>query len=176
MKPEGEYWTITDGGTTFRLKDSLGLQYLARLFAEPDREIHVLDLVAARAGGAAGSGEQPVDTGDAGELLDEEARESYRRRLEDLREVLSEAESFGDELRAARARQEIEMLAGELGRAVGLGGRSRRAGGAAERARSAVQRRIKNALDRIGEHAPDLAGYLARAIRTGNFCTFHPRP
>ena len=44
------------------------------------------------------------------------------------------------------------MLGAELGRAVGLGGRSRRAGGAAERARSAVQRRIKNAIERIGEH------------------------
>ena len=47
MALEGEYWTITaPAGTTFRLKDTLGLQYLARLLAEPGREIHVLDLVA----------------------------------------------------------------------------------------------------------------------------------
>jgi hypothetical protein len=68
----------------------------------------------------------------------------------------------------------MEMLAAELGRAVGLGGRVRRAGGAAERARSAVQRRIKNALDRIGEHAPALAAYLGRTVRTGNACVFRP--
>ena len=54
------------------------------------------------------------------------------------------------------------MLGAELGRAVGLGGRARRAGGAAERARSAVQRRIKNAIDRIGEHAPALAALLSK--------------
>ncbi len=66
------------------------------------------------------------------------------------------------------------MLAAELGRAVGLGGRSRRAGAAAERARSAVQRRIKNALDRIAEHAPALAAYLGKTVRTGNFCVFRP--
>ena len=170
---EGEYWTVRCPETTFRLKDSLGLQYLVRLFGDPGREIHVLDLVGERAGAGAN---EAVDTGDAGELLDEEARRRYKDRLEDLRETLAEAESFGDGARAERARAEMEMLAAELGRAVGLGGRVRRAGGAAERARSAVQRRIKNALERIGEHAPALAAYLGRTIKTGNACVFRPDP
>ncbi|HSY37937.1 MAG TPA: hypothetical protein VLA79_00375, partial [Polyangia bacterium] len=170
---EGEYWTVHCAETTFRLKDSLGLQYLVRLFEDPGREIHVLDLVGERAGATAN---EAVDTGDAGELLDEEARRSYKDRLEDLRETLAEAESFGDGARAERARAEMEMLAAELGRAVGLGGRVRRAGGAAERARSAVQRRIKNALERIGEHAPELASYLGRSVKTGNACVFRPDP
>jgi hypothetical protein len=168
---EGEYWTITHADATFRLKDSLGLQYVMRLLREPGRELHVLDLAGERAGA---DGAEVVDTGDAGELLDGEARASYQRRLEDLRDELAEAESFGDAARAARAREEIEFLGTELSRAVGLGGRARRAGAAAERARSAVQRRIKNALERIGEHAPALAAHLARTIRTGNFCVYRP--
>ena len=101
---------------------------------------------------------------------------SYQRRLEDLEETVAEAESFGDAARAARAREEIEMLGAELGRAVGLGGRARRAGGAAERARSAVQRRIKNAIERIGEHAQALAALLGRTVRTGNYCVYRPDP
>jgi hypothetical protein len=170
---EGEFWTVTSpAGQTFRLKDSLGLQYLARLVAEPGREIHVLDLVR----GAGGAGEPAADGGDAGELLDDEARAEYGRRLEDLRESLAEAESFGDTMRAATVREEIDFLAAELGRAVGLGGRARRAGSAAERARSAVQRRIKNALERLSEAAPELAPFLAKAIRTGNYCIYRPPP
>jgi hypothetical protein len=55
---------------------------------------------------------------------------------------------------------------------VGLGGRARRAGSAAERARSAVQRRIKNALDRIHEASPSLAALLAKQVKTGNFCSY----
>jgi tetratricopeptide (TPR) repeat protein len=175
MVLEGEYWTVTGADATrFRLKDSLGLQYLARLLAEPGREIHVLDLVA---GGSVSGDERAsnvADAGDAGELLDDEARADYGRRLEELRDTLAEAESFGDTSRAARAREEIDFLAAELGRAVGLGGRGRRAGSAAERARSAVQRRIKNALVRIAEAAPDLGAVLARAVRTGNFCVYRP--
>jgi tetratricopeptide (TPR) repeat protein len=167
---EGEYWAITHEGATFRLKDSLGLQYLARLIDRPGEEVHALDLVGGRRGEAGA-----VDAGDAGEHLDEEARETYRARLEDLRETLAEAESFGDETRAARAREEIEFLGAELGRAVGLSGRVRRSGSAAERARIAVQRRIRNAILRIGEHAPGLAALLARTVKTGNFCSYFPR-
>jgi tetratricopeptide (TPR) repeat protein len=170
MLAEGEYWTISHRGSTVRLKDSLGLQYLARLVGEPGKEIHALDLVGGRRGGEA----EPIDVGDAGEALDDEARDSYRGRLEDLREELAEAESFGDATRAARARAEIEFLGAELGRAVGLGGRARRTGSAAERARIAVQRRIKNAIGRIGEAAPGLAEYLSRSVKTGNFCVFRP--
>ena len=76
--------------------------------------------------------------------------------------------------RALRARApRSSSWRAELGRAVGLGGRVRRAGGAAERARSAVQRRIKNALERIGEHAPALAASSADG-KTGNVCIFRP--
>jgi hypothetical protein len=174
---EGEYWSVTYGGSTFRLKDSLGLNYLVRLLEQPGREIHVLDLTGERAAGGAGAGvNEAIDTGDAGELLDDEARRAYRRRLEDLEETVAEAESFGDAARAARAREEIEMLGAELGRAVGLGGRARRAGGAAERARSAVQRRIKNAIERIADHSPPLGALLTRTVRTGNYCVYRPEP
>ncbi len=155
------------------MKDSLGIQYLVRLLEAPGREIHVLDLTGERAAGGAGVNEA-IDTGDAGELLDDEARRAYQRRLEDLEETVTEAESFGDAARATRAREEIEMLGAELGRAVGLGGRARRAGGAAERARSAVQRRIKNAIERVGEHDKNLAALLGRTVRTGNYCVYRP--
>ena len=51
---EGEYWAVTHAGATFRLKDSLGIQYLVRLLEQPGREIHVLDLAGERAAGGAG--------------------------------------------------------------------------------------------------------------------------
>ena len=44
-----------------------------------------------------------VDVGDAGPMLDEEARDAYRRRLEEIEEVVEEAERFNDPERRARA-------------------------------------------------------------------------
>jgi tetratricopeptide (TPR) repeat protein len=169
---EGEYFSVAYQGETFRMKDSLGLRYLSRLVEARGREIHVLDLVRERSG-ASDAGEL-LDQGDAGEMLDESARRDYRRRLEDLEDTVAEAESFGDRARAERAREEIEVLARELGRAVGLGGRVRKAGAAGERARSAVQRRIRHAVERIKSHSPALATFLERTVRTGNYCSFVP--
>jgi hypothetical protein len=60
--------------------------------------------------------------GDAGEMLDEQAKVACRRRLSELREELEEAKKQGNVERAERAEQEIDALTRELSRAVGLGG------------------------------------------------------
>ncbi len=161
---EGEYYAITSARGTLRFKATRGMQYLARLVAEPDRELHVLDLV-----GAAGA-----DRGDAGELVDRAAKQAYRERLEALRDAAERAEALGDGERAGRAREEMEAIARELRKGSALGGRARRAESAVDRARSAVQRRIKDALDRIAEQDAELGSWLRRAIQTGNHCVFYP--
>jgi hypothetical protein len=77
-------------GHTVHVRDLKGMRYLARLLADPGREFHVLDLVAAETGGAA-----PVDRspdarlprsafGDAGAMLDARAKDAYRRRLAEI--------------------------------------------------------------------------------------------
>ncbi|MFZ5893647.1 MAG: ATP-binding protein [Myxococcota bacterium] len=169
---EGESWNVAFGEQSFRLRDSLGLRYLARLFEAPNRAISALELSGAVRDDASEAATGLVDAGDAGELLDEPARKSYQARVRELQRELAEAEAFADLGRTHRLRQELEFLTAELSRAVGLGGRTRRAGGAGERARSAVQRRIKNALDRIREHSPELAALLERSVKTGSDCIF----
>ena len=51
FRREGDYWSVTFEGRTVRLRDLKGMHYLARLLADPGREFHVLDLVAAETGG-----------------------------------------------------------------------------------------------------------------------------
>jgi non-specific serine/threonine protein kinase len=68
----------------------------------------------------------------------------------------------------------METIATELTKATGRGGRPRRAESAVDRARSAVQRRIKDALDRIAEQDAELGSFLRRAVRTGNYCSYRP--
>jgi hypothetical protein len=80
------------------------------------------------------SGIHVTSLGAAGEMLDEQAKAAYRRRLSELREELEEAKELGRVDRAEQAEEEIEALTRELSRAVGLGGRNRRAASASERA------------------------------------------
>jgi hypothetical protein len=163
---EGEYFAIATTRGTLRFKVSRGMQYLARLVERPEVAIHVFELT--------GSSDH-VDRGDAGELLDASAFRAYRERLEALRESTAEAEARGDIDGAERAREEMETIARELARASGRGGRARRAESSVDRARSAVQRRIKDAIQRIAEQDSDLGAWLQRTVRTGNYCSFRPR-
>ncbi len=56
FRREGDYWSVIFDGHTVRVRDLKGMRYLARLLADPGREYHVLDLVAAEtAGGTPGS-------------------------------------------------------------------------------------------------------------------------
>jgi tetratricopeptide (TPR) repeat protein len=165
LTPEGDTWLLALGDASLRLKDVLGVRYVARLVADPEREIHALDL--------AGASDDET-SGDAGEVLDDSARAAYKRRLAELDEELREAESWNDGARVLRAHTERDLLASELSRAVGLGGRSRRTGSAAERARVAVTRRIRDAIKRVSEQAPELGRYLENTIRTGSYCAYRP--
>jgi tetratricopeptide (TPR) repeat protein len=168
---EGELWTLTHRGGSFHLKDSKGMGYLARLLNEPHTEVHVVDLQAGAPAPELRSGAEFTDT-----WLDAEAKQAYRARLSQLEDDIAEAEHFNDVERAARARDERELIGRELARAVGLGGRDRPAGSAAERARVNTTRAIRGAIRRIEECDPSLGRHLDRAVRTGTFCVYDPSP
>ena len=180
LRREGDYWSVTFEGRTIRLRDLKGLRHLARLLAEPGKRFHVLDMVAAAPNGlrdaslGAEARRELASTSDAGELLDAQAKEAYRRRLSEIEEDIAEATATGDTERVVRADAEREFLIRELSRAIGLGGRDRRAGSAPERARASVTRAIRQAMARIREHDPALGEHLARAIRTGTYCVYLP--
>jgi DNA-binding NarL/FixJ family response regulator len=181
---EGEYWTIAFRGATFRLKDSKGLRYLAELLRQPGVEIHALELVAAAAGtarpdakgsrqaAARADGLEVGRLGDAGDMIDAQAKAAYRRRLRDLADELDEAGRFNDPERSYRAQEEIDALEQQLTGAFGLGGRARKAGSASERARVNVRNSIATALRVLASHGPDLADHLTMAVRTGTFCCY----
>jgi hypothetical protein len=178
---DGEYWSIAYERDAFRLKDSKGLRYVARLLADPGREFHALDLVASERGServdrAAEPGLASSPFGDTGETLDMRAKAEYRRRLEELEGELDEARAFGDPERAALAEEERDFLVRELAGAIGLGGRDRRMGSPSERARVSVTRAIRSALARVAEHSSALGDHLERTIRTGTFCSYRPDP
>ena len=186
---EGEFWTIACWGEVFRLRDVRGLAYIAYLLGHPGEEFHVLSL-ASKIGGKGGETDELAEPtteeqatqsglivgrlGDAGAMLDAQAKAAYRRRSAELREQLEEARELNKLELIDRLEDEIETLGRELSRAVGLGGRDRRAASASERARINVTRAIKVALERIAEHNPPLGTLLTYSVRTGTFCSYSP--
>ncbi len=181
FRQEGEFWTIAFEGQTVRLRDVKGLRYIASLLASPGRELHVLELVSSATGGGADPRAQLADRelvasrpSDGGALLDEQAKNAYRQRLEELADELQEAQDWGDTERAARHEEEIDVLTQELAQAVGLGGRNRTFSSPAERARINVTKAIRTAIKLVDNHDPELASHLDASIQTGRFCSYAP--
>jgi tetratricopeptide (TPR) repeat protein len=187
FRREGEYWCVTFDGSTARVRDVKGMRYLAALLAEPRREFHVLELVAAERGEpAGGTGVEGIREGepglsvtrleDTGAILDARAKDAYRRRLAEIEEDIQTARAAGDIEREAQADAEREFLIRELSGAIGLGGRDRRTGSASERARASVTRALRSALTRIRAQNSRLGEHLDQCIRTGTYCAYLPDP
>jgi AAA ATPase domain len=187
MQREGEVWRVEYGGRVIQVRDLKGMRILAVLLGAAGVEMAAADLEA-RAGHAHGAPEADASAAvDAGLTvhasadgalpgLDATAKEAYRRRIEECREELEQAEAWGDLERAARAREEIDQIGAELAAAVGLGGRDRPLSSGAEKARVRVRKSVSNAIERIGEYHAELRRELDSTVRTGNFCVYEPDP
>ena len=186
----GQFWTISYEGHTFRLKDSKGLQYLAFLLSHPGEEFHALRLLSEVDGKALTHGHdtemserQFLDEGlsisslgDAGPISDDQAWKAYKRRLEELRAELEEAQEFNDYERAERVEEEIEALTKELSAAYGLGGRARKLADPGEKARKTISKAVGRALEHIKANDENLWRHLQNALSLGLFPAYKPHP
>jgi tetratricopeptide (TPR) repeat protein len=177
LRQEADYWTVGYQGRVVRLKHLRGLTLIAYLLARPHQEVHSVELAKIADLGAEGVAESvpyPISSSDLGPILDVSAKQSYRQRIQELREALEEARSFNDFERASKIDEEICVITRELARAVGLGGRDRKTGSEVERARLRVTNAIKLSIRKISNQDAALGRFLACMIRTGTFCSYAP--
>jgi len=161
----GGIWTVEWRGESGSVRHVKGLADIAQLVSRPHCEVPALTL----------ANPEAVDSPSSETVIDIEALAAYRSRLDQLDRELDEASSNSDTGRVELLRSEREALLAEVRRSTGLGGRVRTvANDPSERARKAVSARIRDAIARIGEVAPQLGTHLDRSIRTGLRCSYDP--
>jgi hypothetical protein len=163
FRREGTTWRLAYGGVEVHLPDAKGLQDLATLLATPRHEIHVFTLL----------GREVPATG-ADPVLDDDAKRQYRRRVEQLRKIIEQADLDGDVSASQEAGLELEALTHELSAATGLRGRDRRLDDEVERARKTVSARIHDALSRITLVHAALGPHFHTAIVLGVRGSYQP--
>jgi hypothetical protein len=179
---QNDYWIIQYHGHTAFLKSARGLHCLAVLLRSSGREFHVRELLASPLHASTPAAAPAVHGHLMGGLyggvsvLDAHAKAECKRRLNELRQELNEAERFNDPQRKTEAQNEVQAITDYLASAIGLGGRDRKTSSNAERARCAVTKCIKKAIQKIGEAIPSLGYHLAARIKTGYFCSYNPHP
>ncbi len=170
FRREEAVWTLHFDGVTAHLPDSKGLRDLHFLLGRPGSEVPAVRLLDPEGGDVVVAAKSLG--GDA--VLDDEAKARYRRRLEELDELIDTATGFGQDGRAAALDRERDALLAELRSAAGLGGRTRRLGDEAERARKTVTARIRDTLRKLDELHPALAAHLRASVTTGSSCRYAP--
>lgn len=163
FKQEGDLWQVCYAGSSVTLRGSKGLNNIASLLTQPNKEIHCTDLM-----GAAITNEPGT------EVIDQKAKKEYEQKIIDLREELEEAEDMNNFELASRLSEEYETLVEHLSKSLGLAGETRKVGSSVEKARSAVTLRIKSTIKKIETVHPHLAKHFSRSLKTGTFCSYEP--
>jgi len=152
--PQGG-WRIALGNHIATVPDLVGLRYLARLVAAPNREVSAVALVIDQ-------GTTPVATSKQ-EVIDQETITAIRNRIRELRQQSRLAPDEQDEL---------DALIREFACATGIGGRVRTFADVPERARTAVRKAVKRAIEQITSANPVVGQHLAARIETGATCRY----
>jgi hypothetical protein len=152
--PQGG-WRVALGGHIATVPDLVGMRYLARLVAEPNRDIPALALVA--------DGGTPLPQASGHAVMDATTVTTVRERIRELRQQPALSDDEQDEL---------DALTHELARACGLGSRIRAFADVPERARTAVRKAVKRAIEQVSAANPVVGQHLATRIETGAVCRY----
>ncbi|MFB9850199.1 AAA family ATPase [Micromonospora andamanensis] len=170
FRRDGAVWRLTFEGSTVHLPDAKGLHDLRLLLGRPGVDVPVFELLDPAAGPELVAARRMG--GD--QVLDDEAKNRYRRHLDRLDDEIDLAAGRGDEARVSALDTERQALIDQLRAAAGLAGRTRRLGDETERARKTVTARIRDTLRRLDQRHPPLAAHLRVTVSTGTACRYLP--
>lgn len=163
FKNEQNVWRMEYDQVEVILPDLKGYHDIARLLAEPERDVHCAELMGS---------DSSMDENDL--VIDEKARHAYEEHIRDLRKELEQAEEGNDLGRSAKLKKELDEVLSHLTKSLGIGKKPRKLKSPSDRARAAVTQRIRGAIKKIGSHHATLGKHLENSIRTGVFCRYSP--
>jgi len=159
----GDTWNLYYQGDRVMIRNMKGFFDIACLLKDPEKEFHCTELMGA------------VLTRDGSiETMDNHAKNEYKRRLNELKQQIEDAEEIGLSNKLEILYAEYDQLIDYLSDSLGLGGKPRTLGSSIEKARTAVTWRIRNAIKKIEPLHPALAKHLQHSIKTGTFCSYFP--
>jgi hypothetical protein len=163
-----QVWVLRFDGRTVLMQEARGLCYIARLLAEPDRDIWASHLLAAVVGI-----DPRITAGSAVPFLDGPALVTYRKQYTDLQDELEEARSMNDLGRIEAVQEKLDAFGSEISRATGLYGKKREHS-TIENIRKSVSMAVTRAIDSIRAEHEVLGKHLDGFISSGTIFRYAP--
>lgn len=176
-------WEISYDGNTIHIPDRLGLWSIRYLLKQPGEKIHVNKLIHEQSN----AGErkelikkraEKIEFKDVNESnsedtgIDTEALNNYRKRLQELKIEMEEAEKDGNEAELNELQKENDKITACIKASVNKNGRLRELNSQVENNRSAVKNRINGALTLIKKEDSSLFKHLNTYIKRGTHCSY----
>jgi hypothetical protein len=186
----GTDWRARFEGMEAILRDSKGVFHISQLLRTPGKIMSGEDLRAIElrvVGGRKTLGQKEFEDSKSGAealsgrinyylcyILDEEAKESYKRRLEEIAASIEEAKKNNDVRKHEMLAEENFFVTEEITSKIGLGGRDRLTLSSDRTAYNAVRNAIKRSIVSIEVKLPDLAKHLRASIQFGGSFRYEP--
>jgi hypothetical protein len=189
FKRSRKVWDTKYADKAIHLPDSKGLQYIAYLLSRRGSKIFVSTLCQdLNTKGASTTenydhqskeillqqGLNIADFGDAGDVIDEKAKDQYRAKWKKLKEQQEVAEGYGHIEEVVEIKEEMETLGKYISKDLGLRGRPRKALDITEKMRKAVSNAIDRAINKIKEEHESLSTHLIKSIKKGKYISYQP--
>jgi hypothetical protein len=110
---------------------------------------------------------------DSFELLDKDAIELLKLRIEQLDDQIEDTKEFGEFEKQEKLEAEKDQIIARRSADLGLGGKSRLSNSAVERVRKSVEKRIRTDIAKLQKTFPEFADHI-QAIKTGTSCQYKP--
>jgi hypothetical protein len=170
FRRRGAAWQYRFAGGEPLILTGRGAAYLHQLLAQPG-----VPIPAVRLAFNVIRDERLLVAGAGEPVLDDDALTACRAAYEDLVQHLEEAQANNDLATQEAVQRDIEALAEQLRRDVGLGGKPRRAGSDREKVRKAVRNAISRAVAQIAHDDRRFAEHLtAPRLMCGHTLCYHP--
>lgn len=163
-----QIWVLRFAGKAALMHDARGLYYIARLLAEPDRDVWASHLLAAAVGI-----DPRITAGSAEPLLDGPSMFAYHKQYQELQEELEEARSMNDLGRIESIQVKLDFFATEISRATGLFGKKRQQSTIGKVGKS-VSMAVTRAIDSIRAEHEVLGKHLDGFISPGTTFRYTP--
>jgi transposase-like protein len=163
-----QIWVLRFAGKSALMHDARGLYYIARLLAEPDRDVWASHLLAAAVGI-----DPRITAGSAEPLLDSTSMAAYHTQYRELQEDLEEARAMNDLGRIESIQVKLDFFATEISRATGLCGKKRQRS-TIENVRKSVSMAVSRAIDSIRAEHEVLGKHLDGFINSGTAFKYAP--
>ncbi len=172
---QGDFWEITYNGEKQIIKHIKGLEYIAYLLKNKERNISITQLyrIFELSSEENSIPEIEEDSGQESTTLDENEIEEYNQRLQELKIQEKKLKKQGENI--DEIKEEIEFIKKKLKKGTGIKQKSRQLDYEIQQQTKTIHSAINFALDRIAKHHNSLGIHLSESIKTGTQYSYSPQ-